>query len=197
MQRKFPTRTSLRQAATGIASVIKLPRYICLSIGLSLFFICLMYFLINFSFYSSLIASIRSISLLFELIWHLFTTALVYCTTSIPGALLLAVSILQGLSLAAVIFIARRNAKNSQLLARQVGVSSFASIAAAIGLGCVPCGTSLILPIITLFFSGTSAVTAASVAGVVVLVAALILSVISLYSSGKIAYKYHIAQGES
>ena len=106
------------------------------------------------------------------------------------GALLLIVSILQGLSLSVVIFTARRNKRNEQDVARQLSVSGIASIAAAIGLGCVPCGTSLILPIVTLFFSGAAAATAANVAGTIVLILALILSLASLYKSGQIAFVY-------
>ena len=103
---------------------------------------------------------------------------------------LLIVSILQGLSLSVVIFTARRNKRNEQDVARQLSVSGITSIAAAIGLGCVPCGTSLILPIVTLFFSGAAAATAANVAGTIVLILALVLSLASLYKSGQIAFVY-------
>ena len=75
-------------------------------------------------------------------------------------------------------------------MTRQLSVSGIASIAAAIGLGCVPCGTSLILPIVALFFSGAAAATAANIASYVVLILALVLSLVSLYKSGQIAFVY-------
>ena len=75
-------------------------------------------------------------------------------------------------------------------VSRQVGLSGIASIAATIGLGCVPCGTSLILPIITLFFSGAAAATAANIASIIVLLLALLLSLFSLYKSGQIIFMY-------
>ena len=56
--------------------------------------------------------------------------------------------------------------------------------------GCVPCGTSLILPIVALFFSGAAAATATNIASTIVLILALILSLFSIYKSGQIAFMY-------
>ena len=109
--------------------------------------------------------------------------------TSLTGALLVLVSILQGISLTLIIFTARRN-KHNQQTTQQLGLSGIASVAAAIGLGCVPCGTSLILPIVAVFFSGAAAASAATVASTIVLVIALGLSLFSLYRSGQIAAIY-------
>ena len=161
-----------------------------LAAGFSLLFAIAIFFAINGNFYGPLFLSRLSIvdklavagNMLAELLKQGFTTP--------NGALLLIVSILQGLSLAVVIFTARRNKRNEQDVARQLSVSGITSIAAAIGLGCVPCGTSLILPIVTLFFSGAAAATAANVAGTIVLILALVLSLASLYKSGQIAFVY-------
>ena len=190
MERIRQQKETVKTAAAGIGALLKLPRYSVLASGFSLLFAIVIFFAINGNFYGPLFLSRLSIvdkfvvagSMLIELFKQGFTTP--------NGALLLIVSILQGLSLAVVIFTARRNKRNEQDVARQLSVSGIASIAAAIGLGCVPCGTSLILPIVTLFFSGAAAATAANVAGTIVLVLALVLSLASLYKSGQIAFVY-------
>ena len=190
MERIRQQKETVKTAAAGIGALLKLPRYSVLAAGFCLLFAIVIFFAINGNFYGPLFLSRLSIvdkfvvagSMLIELFKQGFTTP--------NGALLLIVSILQGLSLSVVIFTARRNKRNEQDVARQLSVSGIASIAAAIGLGCVPCGTSLILPIVTLFFSGAAAATAANVAGTIVLVLALVLSLASLYKSGQIAFVY-------
>ena len=190
MERIRQQKETVKTAAAGIGALLKLPRYGVLAAGFSLLFAIVIFFVINGNFYGPLFLSRLSIvdklavagNMLAELFKQGFTTP--------NGALLLIVSILQGLSLSVVIFTARRNKRNEQDVARQLSVSGIASIAAAIGLGCVPCGTSLILPIVTLFFSGAAAATAANVAGTIVLVLALVLSLASLYKSGQIAFVY-------
>ena len=190
MERIRQQKETVKTAAAGIGALLKLPRYSVLAAGVSLLFATVIFFAINGNFYGPLFLSRLSIvdkfvvagSMLIELFKQGFTTP--------NGALLLIVSILQGVSLSVVIFTARRNKRNEQDVARQLSVSGIASIAAAIGLGCVPCGTSLILPIVTLFFSGAAAATAANVAGTIVLILALILSLASLYKSGQIAFVY-------
>lgn len=190
MERIRQQKETVKTAAAGIGALLKLPRYSVLAAGFSLLFATVIFFAINGNFYGPLFLSRLSIvdkfvvagSMLIELFKQGFTTP--------NGALLLIVSILQGLSLSVVIFTARRNKRNEQDVARQLSVSGIASIAAAIGLGCVPCGTSLILPIVTLFFSGAAAATAANVAGTIVLILALVLSLASLYKSGQIAFVY-------
>lgn len=190
MERIRQQKETVKTAAAGIGALLKLSRYSVLTAGFSLLFATVIFFAINGNFYGPLFLSRLSIvdkfavagSMLIELFKQGFTTP--------NGALLLIVSILQGLSLSVVIFTARRNKRNEQDVARQLSVSGIASIAAAIGLGCVPCGTSLILPIVTLFFSGAAAATAANVAGTIVLILALVLSMASLYKSGQIAFVY-------
>ena len=190
MERIRQQKETVKTAAAGIGALLKLPRYGVLAAGFSLLFAIAIFFAIYGNFYGPMFLSRLSIvdklavagNMLAELLKQGFTTP--------NGALLLIVSILQGLSLAVVIFTARRNKRNEQDVARQLSVSGITSIAAAIGLGCVPCGTSLILPIVTLFFSGAAAATAANVAGTIVLILALVLSLASLYKSGQIAFVY-------
>ena len=190
MERIRQQKETVKTAAAGIGALLKLPRYSVLASGFSLLFAIVIFFAINGNFYGPLFLSRLSIVDKFAVAGNMLAELFKQGFTTPNGALLLIVSILQGLSLSVVIFTARRNKRNEQDVARQLSVSGIASIATAIGLGCVPCGTSLILPIVTLFFSGAAAATAANVADTIVLILALVLSLASLYKSGQIAFVY-------
>ena len=170
--------------------MLSLPKYFLITIAATVAFAVIIYFAINANFYGPLMMSrlpiLDKIALLGSMIIDIFKQSF----TSLNGALLMVVSILQGISIAAVIFTAKNNRDNEKTVSRQVGLSGITSIAATIGLGCVPCGTSLILPIVTLFFSGAAAATAANIASTMVLLLALLLSLFSLYKSGQIIFMY-------
>lgn len=170
--------------------MLGLPKYFLITIVATVAFAVIIYFAINANFYGPLMMSrlpiIDKIALLGSMIIDIFKQSF----TSPNSALLMVVSILQGVSIAAVIFTSKNNRDNEKTVSRQVGLSGIASIAATIGLGCVPCGTSLILPIVTLFFSGAAAATAANIASIIVLLLALLLSLFSLYKSGQIIFMY-------
>ena len=180
----------IKSASFGISRLLLIPQYFLLAAVTSLIFALVIFFAINANFYGPLMISqlpfLDKIALLGDMLSDIFTQGF----TSINGALLIVVSVLQGISIAAVIFTAKKNKVEEKTVTRQVGLSGIASVAAAIGLGCVPCGTSIILPIIAIFFSGAAAATAANIASTIVLTLALLLSVFSLYKSGKIVFMY-------
>ena len=181
---------SIKSALLGVGRMLGLPKYFLITIVATIAFAVVIYFAINANFYGPLMMSrlpiLDKIALLGSMIIDIFKQSF----TSLNGALLMVVSILQGVSIAAVIFTAKNNRDNEKTISRQVGLSGIASIAATIGLGCVPCGTSLILPIVTIFFSGAAAATAANIASTIVLLLALLLSLFSLYKSGQIIFMY-------
>ena len=158
-------RHTIPTALSGISQVLRQPRYAAGALVSALGFAWLIFLLTNGEFYGALLMS------------------------RLPFVDKLGVSILQGISLALIIFTAQHNKRNQQPT-QQLGLSGIASVAAAIGLGCVPCGTSLILPIVAVFFSGAAAASAATVASTIVLIIALGLSLFSLYRSGQIAAIY-------
>ena len=183
-------RLTIKSAILGVGRMLGLPKYFLITIVTTVAFAVVIYFAINANFYGPLIMSrlpiLDKIALLGSMIIDIFKQSF----TSPNGALLMVVSILQGVSIAAVIFTAKNNRDNEKTVSRQVGLSGIASVAAAIGLGCVPCGTSIILPIVAIFFSGAAAANAANIASTIVLILALLLSVLSLYKSGKIVFMY-------
>lgn len=180
----------IKSASFGIGRLLRIPQYLLLATVTSLIFALVIFFAINANFYGPLMISqlpfLDKIALLGAMLSDILTQGF----TSINGTLLIVVSALQGISIAAVIFTAKKNKVEEKTVTRQVGLSGIASVAAAIGLGCIPCGTSIILPIVAIFFSGAAAATAANIASTIVLILALLLSVFSLYKSGKIVFMY-------
>ena len=180
----------IKSASFGIGRLLRIPQYLLLATVTSLIFALVIFFAINANFYGPLMISqlpfLDKIALLGAMLSDIFTQGF----NSINGTLLIVVSALQGISIAAVIFTAKKNKVEEKTVTRQVGLSGIASVAAAIGLGCVPCGTSIVLPIVAIFFSGAAAATAANIASTIVLILALLLSVFSLYKSGKIVFMY-------
>lgn len=176
-------------ALSGIGQVLRQPRYAAGALVGALGFAWLIFLLTNGGFYGALLVSRLPFVDKLGVIGTMFAEIARQAATSLTGALLVLVSILQGVSLALIIFTARHNKRNQQTT-QQLSLSGVASVAAAIGLGCVPCGTSLILPIVAVFFSGAAAASAATVASTIVLIIALGLSLFSLYRSGQIAAIY-------
>ena len=175
-------------ALSGIGQVLHQPRYAAGALVGALGFAWLI-FLLTGGFYGALLMSRLPLIDKLGVIGTMFIEITRQAATSLTGALLVLVSMLQGISLTLIIFTARHNKRNQQTT-QQLGLSGIASVAAAIGLGCVPCGTSLILPIVAVFFSGAAAASAATVASTIVLGIALGLSLFSLYRSGQIAAIY-------
>ncbi len=190
MKQRLPSlRHATLTALSGIGQVLRQPRYVAGALVSALGFAWLIFLLTNGGFYGTLLMSRLPLIDKLGVIGTMFVEIARQAATSLTGALLVLVSILQGISLALIIFTAQRNKRNQQTT-QQLGLSGVASVAAAIGLGCVPCGTSLILPIVAVFFSGAAAASAATVASTIVLIIALGLSLFSLYRSGQIAAIY-------
>ena len=190
MSRIRSKQESIKSAILGVGRILGLPKYFLITIVATVAFAVIIYFAINANFYGPLMMSRLPVLDKIALLGSMIIDIIKQSFTSLNGALLMVVSILQGISIAAVIFTAKNNRDNEKTVSRQVGLSGIASIAATIGLGCVPCGTSLILPIVTLFFSGAAAATAANIASIIVLLLALLLSLFSLYKSGQIIFMY-------
>lgn len=93
------------------------------------------------------------------------------------------VSLLQGVAVAALAYAIRHERGAQKGLAGQFGGTGVAGALSVLGLGCIPCGTSLITPIITFFFATSSAAVADKI-GFYAAIAALIISVVTVYLAG-------------
>lgn len=171
-------------ALNGIKRVLLIPRYAVLALALAFLFAVFIYFFIQIGFYGPLLVSQLPVLDKVYMLAMVAQSMLHSIASSIDGALLALVALLQGVAFAAMVYVQRRNKRfNAQV----AGTGGIAMVAAALGLGCVPCGTSLIMPIVTLAFS-SSAYAAATTASVIVLVVAFVLSLYSLYKLGNVAY---------
>lgn len=95
--------------------------------------------------------------------------------------MMISLSVLQGVNIAALTYIIRHQQKvDSKLL----GGGSFVGILALIGLGCPACGTSLITPLIAVFVSG-SAVAIAEQITLIALPFAIAMSLYGMYVLGQ------------
>lgn len=175
----------ISMALKGILGVMKRPKYIVMSLTFALAFALLIYFFINIGVYGAFLSSSLPFFSKMYTIW-LMAVALVGDMTTANGKLLLAVAILQGISFTFIVFTIRRNKKMS---IQALGGGGIATIAATLGLGCVPCGTSIILPVASIFFS-SSVYAVANTASIVVLIVAFMASIYSLYRLGFISYAY-------
>lgn len=180
-------------ALRGIAGVMKRPKYIGLATMLAGLFALLMYFFIQIGFYGPLMTSRLSLVDKVATMGMMASDMAIGFATNFEGMLLAVVALLQGVAFAVMIYTIRRNKRFDK---STVGSGGMAMVAAALGLGCVPCGTSLIMPIVTLFFS-SSAYAVANTASQIVLIVAFGLSIYSLYKLGLVAYPYAVMENES
>ena len=170
-------------AVRGLLGVLRMPRYGVLAIFFAFLFALLMYVIINSGFYVPLLASRLPLADKVGVFVGMLQSLGVSFFTMVDGFLLLLVSLLQGVAFAVMVYTMRRNKRFDTAT---VSGGTLAMVAATLGLGCVPCGTSLIMPIVTLFFS-SSAYAAANTASIIVLIGAFLLSLYSLYRMGGIA----------
>lgn len=177
-------RDKITIAIRGIAGVLKYPRYVVFSGVMAVLFASLVYLIINAGSYGSLLMSRLPLLDKLQVVWMMLQHMMFDMVTTFNGVLLLLVSLLQGLSFSVMLYTFRRNRQFSSM--QVVGSGGIAAVAAALGLGCVPCGTSIILPIVSVVFS-SSAYAAASIASAVVLVVAFGVTLYSLYKLGMVA----------
>ncbi len=99
------------------------------------------------------------------------------------AATLFAVSVLQGVSVAALVYSIRHERATNRSILKNFGGTGVAGVLSVLGLGCAACGTSLVTPILTFFFA-TSSVAVVDKVGMYSAVFALVVSVITAYLSG-------------
>ena len=127
-------RHNIPTALSGIIQVLRRPWYAASALVGALGFAWLIFLLTNGGFYGALLMSRLPFVDKLGVIGTMFAEIARQAVTSPTGALLGLVSILQGISLALIIFTARHNKRNQQTT-QQLSLSGIASVAAAIGLG--------------------------------------------------------------
>lgn len=159
------------------------PAYFLLAIGISIIFYEFIFWFLNLGLLHFLLTSpflqiTDKISILIGSYTDIFTIPLS------PLALtLFAVSIFQGIAVAALIYSIRHERSMRRGIVKDFGSTGVAGVLSVLGLGCAACGTSLVTPLLTFFFA-TSAVAAAEAVGFYAAIFALIVSVITVYLVG-------------
>lgn len=177
-------KNNIPKAFRGAKTALSHPVYLILAIIFAWLISALIYFSINMNFYGSLFLSDMLIGDKLSALNLMMKTMLTSYFIDSTGLLLLAVSLVQGVALALLVY----NFRNSkQVDSKAVAGGGLAAIAAIVGLGCVPCGTSLLIPIMTLVFSSSSYLLL-DAANSLVLIAALVLSFYALYKTGLIIH---------
>lgn len=96
---------------------------------------------------------------------------------------LFAVSVFQGVAVAALVYSIRKERAMQRGFLKELGGTGVAGVLSVLGLGCAACGTSLVTPILTFFFA-TSSVAVAEQVGYYSALLALIVSLITVYLAG-------------
>lgn len=97
--------------------------------------------------------------------------------------LLFSVSLLQGITVAGLIYTIRASRRANKNILQGVGTTGIAGLLSVLGLGCAACGTSLVTPILTFFFASSSTAMA-EVVGVYAAALALIVALIAAHLTG-------------
>lgn len=181
---------AVTQSATGFIAVMRQPAYIVLAFIIGFILSTIIYFSINYNFYGSLLLSPMAITAKISLLGTMVGTMVVSYFNEFTGFLLLILALLQGSALSMLIYNVKRNRKFDT---KTMAGSGFAAVAAVIGLGCVPCGTSLLIPVMTIIFA-SSAPALLDTANLVVLVLASLLSIYAVYAVGRVSYTNHMIE---
>lgn len=176
----------LRMSRQGIVGVFARPKYIFLGLLFAFLFSLIIYFFINMNVYGSLLVSPLSLVDKLNVVGLMTEQMVKEVFTTFNGVLLLLASILQGVSISLMIYVTKNNKKMD---AKALGSGGLAAIAATLGLGCVPCGTSIILPIMSIVFS-SSAYAAANIASMIILFIAFFVSIYAIYKLGFVAFAF-------
>lgn len=102
---------------------------------------------------------------------------------------LFAVSMLQGIAAASIIFSIKADRSMNQSTFKELGGTGITGVFSVLSLGCAACGSSLVTPILTFFFASSSAALSEAV-GFYSALFALLIALITVYLTGlKLATK--------
>lgn len=155
--------------------------YLILAIGLSLLFFEFVFWMFSLSTLWTLMSSSRlSLADKFDVLFSPFTS-LQAQNGMATFVMMILLSIIQGVALAALVYVIRNQPKVDTKL---LGGSATVGFLALIGLGCPACGTSLVTPIVAIFVSGSAASVSETITEIALPIA-IAVGVYGLYVVGK------------
>lgn len=186
-QGPLPLRSLHRRVWQSFTAIVKLlyfkPSYFFLAAGVSIVFYEFIFWFLNLGLLQYLLTtSFLTMSDKFDIL--IGSYAGIFTLPVSPLALtLFAVSIFQGVAVAALIYSIRKERSMQRSFVKDFGGTGVAGLLAVLGLGCAACGTSLVTPILMFFFA-TSSVAVAEEVGLYSAVLALIVSLATVYLTG-------------
>lgn len=170
----------LKLSLKSVGTVIVRPLYAGYAFISAFLFMQLILWGTNFSL-AQYILTTGNISFVSKVDFFASSTRDVFANIFIPAnTLLIIVSVLQGLVISTLLYVIKYNRSVDK---KALGGSVFAAALATIGLGCVACGTSLLVPIVAIFASSSAAVITKSLT-TPVLILSIFISLFSLYKAG-------------
>lgn len=170
----------IKLSLRSVGAVISRPLYAAYAFIFAFMFMQLILWGINFSVAQYVIRT-ANITIISKIDFFASATRDVFINIFVSSnALLIAVSVLQGIVIATLLYVIKYNRSVDK---KVIGSSVFATALATIGLGCVACGTSLLVPIVAIFASSSAAVITKSLT-TPVLVLSILISIFSLYKTG-------------
>lgn len=182
-----PLKTLHRRIGVSVAALIKLlyfkPLYFLLAFAVSVVFYEIVFWFLNIGLFQYLLTTpfltfSDKVSMIIGSYSGIFTLPLVSISF-----ILFVVSVLQGATVAALVCSIRKERAMNRSIMAEFGGTGVAGVLSVLGMGCVPCGTSLVTPILTFFFA-TSSVAVAERVGFYSAVFALVISLITAYLAG-------------
>ena len=182
-----PLKTLPKRIVTACWALIRLlyfkPLYLLLAAVVSIVFYEIVFWFLNLGLFNYLLTTeFLTIGDKIGIIVGSYSSIFTLPLSSISFTLFL-VSVLQGAAVAALVYSIRKERAMNRSIAKEFGGTGFAGVLSVLGLGCVPCGTSLVTPILTFFFARSSEAIAEEV-GYYSAVLALIVSLITAYLAG-------------
>ena len=182
-----PLKTLPKRIVTAFWALIRLlyfnPLYLLLAAVVSIVFYEIVFWFPNLGLFNYLLTTeFLTIGDKIGIIVGSYSSIFTLPLSSISFTLFL-VSVLQGAAVAALVYSIRKERAMNRSIAKEFGGTGFAGVLSVLGLGCVPCGTSLVTPILTFFFASSSVAIAEEV-GYYSAVLALIVSLITAYLAG-------------
>lgn len=185
--RSLPVKSLPARIRLSLVSVVKLlylkPAYFLLAATVSIVFYQFIFWFLNLGLLQYLLASpFLTIGDKLELLIGSYSG--VFRLPISPLAItLFAVSVIQGITVAALVYTVRRERLMQRGLMKDFGCTGIAGALSVLGLGCAACGTSLVTPILTFFFTTSSAAVAEEI-GLYSAVLALVVSLVTVYLAG-------------
>lgn len=185
--RPLPLKSLHTRIWLSFAALVKLlyfkPAYLFLAAGISIVFYEFIFWFLNLGLLQYLLSS-PYLTVGDKLQMLIGSYSGIFMLPLSPLALtLFAVSLFQGVAVAALVYSIRKERAMRRGFLKDFGGTGIAGVLSVLGLGCAACGTSLVTPILTFLFA-TSSVAVAEEVGLYSAILALVVSIITVYLSG-------------